>query len=242
MPATRACAVELCDRPISKRDWCNRHYLRWRRHGDPLAGRPPWDEFTMPTEKACRRCGEVKPLELFATRSAARDGKSPWCKACGTAYYHETSDERAAYRERWVAENPDYFRRHYLANRAKRIAQAREWYRNNPDRVAEWTRRYWAANRQRLNAKSREYQRRIGHKYSRARRIAERTQVVDVVDRRIVFERGGGNCGICLKPVDLDTFHVDHIIPIARGGEHSYANTQPAHPVCNMRKGARLAA
>lgn len=27
-----------CDRARVKHSFCNRHYLRWRRHGDPLAG------------------------------------------------------------------------------------------------------------------------------------------------------------------------------------------------------------
>lgn len=32
------CSVEDCDRPSVTRGWCQRHYLRWTRHGDPLAG------------------------------------------------------------------------------------------------------------------------------------------------------------------------------------------------------------
>jgi 5-methylcytosine-specific restriction endonuclease McrA len=28
-------------------------------------------------------------------------------------------------------------------------------------------------------------------------------------------------------------------VPLALGGEHSYANTQVAHPLCNLRKGSR---
>lgn len=35
---TTACAVPTCERPALKRGWCNRHYCRWRRHGDPVAG------------------------------------------------------------------------------------------------------------------------------------------------------------------------------------------------------------
>ena len=30
------CRVEGCDRPAIKRGWCNRHYQRWRRYGDPM--------------------------------------------------------------------------------------------------------------------------------------------------------------------------------------------------------------
>lgn len=32
------CKIEGCDKPAYKRDWCQSHYKRWWRHGDPLAG------------------------------------------------------------------------------------------------------------------------------------------------------------------------------------------------------------
>lgn len=39
MQATRTCSVEGCERAAKKREWCNAHYRRWLRHGDPAAGR-----------------------------------------------------------------------------------------------------------------------------------------------------------------------------------------------------------
>jgi 5-methylcytosine-specific restriction endonuclease McrA len=38
--------------------------------------------------------------------------------------------------------------------------------------------------------------------------------------------------------VPVEAFHVDHKVPLARGGEHSYENVQPAHPFCNGSKGS----
>lgn len=29
------CAAEDCSRPVKAREWCNKHYLRWWKHGDP---------------------------------------------------------------------------------------------------------------------------------------------------------------------------------------------------------------
>lgn len=32
------CSIDGCGRSSRRRGWCNKHYGRWRRHGDPLAG------------------------------------------------------------------------------------------------------------------------------------------------------------------------------------------------------------
>jgi hypothetical protein len=34
----KVCTVGACDRTVIARGWCNAHYKRWRRHGDPEAG------------------------------------------------------------------------------------------------------------------------------------------------------------------------------------------------------------
>lgn len=34
------CAIEDCDRVAKTRGWCDRHYQRWSKNGDPLAGGP----------------------------------------------------------------------------------------------------------------------------------------------------------------------------------------------------------
>jgi 5-methylcytosine-specific restriction endonuclease McrA len=74
------------------------------------------------------------------------------------------------------------------------------------------------------------------------RRARKRNAFVEAVKAEEVFLRSDGICGICGGPVSREKFHVDHIIPLSKGGQHSYANTQAAHPLCNMRKGDSLAA
>jgi 5-methylcytosine-specific restriction endonuclease McrA len=62
-----------------------------------------------------------------------------------------------------------------------------------------------------------------------------------------VFIRDGWRCQIChakLKRNDRGTFkelapELDHIIPLSKGGEHSYKNTQCVCRKCNSEKGAR---
>lgn len=75
--------------------------------------------------------------------------------------------------------------------------------------------------------------------HSSARRARELDQFIEDVDPKVVYETHGGRCGICGEFISGD-FHVDHVKPLARGGMHGYINTQPAHPSCNLRKGARV--
>jgi HNH endonuclease len=37
----RTCSIEGCERPARSRGWCNLHYLRWAKNGDPLITRQP---------------------------------------------------------------------------------------------------------------------------------------------------------------------------------------------------------
>lgn len=79
---------------------------------------------------------------------------------------------------------------------------------------------------------------------ARARRRGVRVERFDNIE---VFERDGWICYLCGFPTDrsaawpdLAMPSLDHVIPIAKGGEHSRANTKCAHLGCNLRKGVRL--
>ncbi|WP_432050298.1 HNH endonuclease [Verrucosispora sp. NA02020] len=61
------------------------------------------------------------------------------------------------------------------------------------------------------------------------------------MDRTRVGERDGWCCGICQNPIDptLRAPHpksqsLDHVIPLAEGGPHTYANTRISHLRCNV--------
>lgn len=55
--------------------------------------------------KACRKCGELKPLDAFSVRSWASDGRRPWCRGCNTEYQRA---RRAADPERARADDRRY--------------------------------------------------------------------------------------------------------------------------------------
>ena len=63
---------------------------------------------------------------------------------------------------------------------------------------------------------------------------------------RVLFGKGF-NCGICGGLISLDDprneplgLVFDHIVPVSKGGSHTYSNIQPAHFSCNSQKGAKV--
>lgn len=87
------------------------------------------------------------------------------------------------------------------------------------------------------------------------KRIKPEKKVVNNIDLHKLFVRDKGICQICgglcdwNDIEDFGTYKVvggkypsrDHIVPIAKGGEHSWENIQLAHFSCNTRKSDRLA-
>lgn len=121
---------------------------------------------------------------------------------------------------------------------AKRRVQASE-----KERDRRIQRRYYVAHKDTLNAQerlraktpARAAQKRKAVFNRRARKIAS---FVEKIDPLRVYEMHGGACGICKEFVPEDSFHVDHVVPLSKGGLHGYTNVVPAHAHCNLVKGA----
>lgn len=71
-------------------------------------------------------------------------------------------------------------------------------------------------------------------------------QKCELVEAHKVYKRDKWRCGLCRKMVDPRLRHpdpmrvsLDHVIPISKGGSHTYANTQCAHLLCNIQKNNR---
>lgn len=69
---------------------------------------------------------------------------------------------------------------------------------------------------------------------------------IEMVSPDAVYERDGWICQLCNEPIDRSAKSphpkspsLDHIVPISRGGDHSYKNCQASHLLCNCTKGNR---
>jgi 5-methylcytosine-specific restriction endonuclease McrA len=118
---------------------------------------------------------------------------------------------------------------------------------------------YWAARRsdnpeyqeqerQRDRRRQQTHERRSAKlTYAQTRRAVMLDAFVETVDSVSVFERCGYICQMCgiTCPKDAvwpakDFPTLDHIIPLAKGGEHSYANTELLCLDCNNHKNDKI--
>lgn len=81
------------------------------------------------------------------------------------------------------------------------------------------------------------------------RKAVIRGSAAEKIDCDVVFDRDGWTCKLCGEPVNRSVAaphrsspSIDHIIPLSKGGSHTYDNVQCAHFGCNSRKGNRQTA
>jgi hypothetical protein len=68
------------------------------------------------------------------------------------------------------------------------------------------------------------------------RRVRLRHGITGRVSVSQVAGRDGWRCHVCTKRVTRSTWSVDHLVPIAKGGSHTYENVALAHRNCNSRR------
>jgi len=132
-------------------------------------------------------------------------------------------------------------REHYAANREDLNRKQRERYAENREEKKRKSREYNAANREERNRYNSKYAKANPAKNAAAQsreRAKRKAAIHPDLDRKIentIFElrdRLTAKLGI--------PFHVDHIIPISRGGRHHHANLKVIPAKLNQQKSARL--
>ncbi len=129
-------------------------------------------------------------------------------------------------------------------NREKRIACMQSWRKRNAERVKAYSRQYHQDHLEECRAKSRKYYRdhleeclMRSRAWNAKRRLMEKSQGdgYSAADVRLQYKSQKGKCWHCGKDLN-GKFHVDHLIPLSKGGKHDASNIVCACPSCNLSK------
>ncbi len=193
--------------------------------------------------KRCLRCDTEKETSEFGTLRSSPDGLARYCKPCKAAYqrehYAKNQEKWAAYSAKWRTKNKDYKAqkdKEYALAHPERVRKAKAKYKQvHADKVREATARYSAANKELLSKKGREWRKNNPEKHNakQARRRARlRGNGVFVILEKELRQLMQRPCFYCGK----ESQHMDHVVPISRGGRHSIGNLVPSCAKCNLSK------
>jgi len=167
----------------------------------------------------------------------------------------KTKKERDAeyqkeYRKANAEKLSNYFKE-YRASRASKISEYRknnslyykehhrQYYQDNKDRILEYDREYRKNNPEKIASypSSQKEQKLIRYRNRRARiNKSNGTHTLDEVKNILLLQKS--KCAVCKVSLS-DGYHVDHIVPISKGGGNDRFNLQLLCPNCNLRKGAQ---
>ena len=189
--------------------------------------------------RKCKSCGAEKALEKFPSKRVKNDNVYfEWqCKQCAVLQrkkmrQNDIEKTRAEARTYW-AKNKETINKKRRADRVvngdRLRKQKREWHHKNAERISVIARvssmRWRRMNKEKI---------RLTTRYQRAKRNGVRAEKITNDQIQNLYTKQRGSCAICRTK--LIKWHMDHIMPLAKGGAHEINNLQLLCPRCNVRK------
>jgi 5-methylcytosine-specific restriction endonuclease McrA len=197
--------------------------------------------------KTCSLCKESLPAtnEFFKNNGTRL---SVYCVSCKKTYDKAFRDKNS---ERIKASEKAYRKAHP----EKHNAHNRNWYANNREVSAERRKAYYEANIERVRKVNKKWRdankdKKAAHWHKRRATILGNEHTPYTKEEMLLTY--GTDCHVCGDPVDLNAprqpgrlgwekgLHIDHLVPVSKGGADSLANVRPSHGRCNLSKGSSV--
>lgn len=170
--------------------------------------------------RKCTTCHLILPAtpENFYAEKTCKFGLASRCRECRTTYakerYTKNSKRNRENAKKYRLENPEKIRKY------------NEMYRlENPEKIREYSKMYYLENRAAISAKD----------TRRKLRKLNATIVNFNINKWLKTQRPF-RCYLCGKKIKDDKYHIEHRIPLSRGGVHATFNLGIACPRCNAEK------
>lgn len=212
-----------------------RHTTTYCQYNNPLVERLIWEM----KEKKCSKCGQIKDISEFYKNNARKDGFTSWCKTCSREqsqeYYANNKEACRKRLNKWRAENREYVRERDTIYR-----------KENPDIEFKKQQKYRETHKEQLYLKGKKYReenKEYFYNKAKERKIAQKEVCDGTVTsefKMYLYDEQKGKCGYCGCDLNESGKHLDHIVPISRGGLHTWNNVHWTCPTCNISKGNKL--
>ena len=192
--------------------------------------------------RKCKTCGEEHPLLIENFRKRTQNGRTNFLREC-----RKCASTKA---KRWQQENKIHIaakkREKYYADIEKSRATNKAVYERRKLIARKTSAQYRKNNLQYMRSLQRECAKRRyandpmpAKRWSAKQRAMKRNARIEPITQKQIEElhaKQRGRCAICRKK--LAKWHIDHIMPLSKGGTHEIKNFQLLCPPCNFAKHA----
>lgn len=214
--------------------------------------------------KICNKCKIPKSKNLFYKSKYTKDFIRSVCKECDKIYREKNKSDISKRKRIKYDENKhlisekrkldriknkkilDEERNYRLKNKNRINANYRKNYSKYREKILKNKRTYQKNNKEKLSEKYKRYRNTFeGKIIIRTHNINRKKKIKSVSDGTVkpkfikeLMNSQLEKCKICEINIK-DNFHIDHIMPLCRGGLHAITNVQLLCPTCNLTKSTK---
>lgn len=187
--------------------------------------------------KICRKCKTEKTAAEFHKSKINKDGLMSYCAKCRNAHASAIRSDEIRAKER----------ARYNANHDKRRAYSNAWQLANNEKVKQYSKKYYENNKDKCRKSTEIWKNNHIERRREIKRLAQNRRwaryhrasgVYTETDINKLFEAQRKKCAICKTSI-INKYHIDHVVPLSKGGSNDKDNLQLLCPLCNIRKGAK---
>lgn len=174
--------------------------------------------------KQCTKCNQTKELTEFSKRKPSKDGLGYKCKACKKQYHQDNAEHISAQRKQY-----------YQANKEHKAEYMKQYNIDNAVHRAEYNKQYYQTPQGKAVMKAGSQNRRTQKLQNGGTHTGKQILAL--------FNQQSGVCPYCkakLHKSGKNKYHIDHVMPLSKGGNNDISNIQLLCAKCNLTKSNKL--